>query len=80
MRLLLQMMISTIDLVSLRKSQLNPTINRFSFELASIEPLMLELQDIETTVNKLESAAYSLDAFTKKLDEKLNIYLINSKN
>lgn len=40
---------------------------------------MKELQDIETTVNKLEYAAYRLDAFTQKLEEKVNLHLQKNK-
>lgn len=41
---------------------------------------MKELQDIEATVNKLECAAYRLDAFTQRLEDKVNIYLQKNKN
>jgi hypothetical protein len=36
---------------------------------------MKELKDIETTVDKLEFAAYRLDSFTQKLEEKINNHL-----
>lgn len=41
---------------------------------------MLELQDIEATVSKLESAAYRLDAFTLKLEEKVNNHIQKNKS
>lgn len=40
---------------------------------------MKELQEIETTVNKLEYAAYRLDAFTQRLEDKINNYIHKSK-
>lgn len=40
---------------------------------------MKELQDIENTVNKLEIAAYRLDSFSQKLEEKINVYIQKSK-
>jgi hypothetical protein len=40
---------------------------------------MRELKDIEVTVNKLESAAYRLDAFTQKLEEKINVHIQKNK-
>lgn len=40
---------------------------------------MKELQDIETTVNKLEHAAYRLDAFSQRLEEKINAYIQKGK-
>lgn len=36
---------------------------------------MKELEGIETTVNKLENAAYRLDAYTLRLEEKINEYV-----
>lgn len=41
---------------------------------------MNELQDIENTVNKLEHAAYRLDAFSQKLEEKINTYIQKGKS
>lgn len=40
---------------------------------------MKELQNIETTVSKLEFAAYRLDAFTHKLEEKIDQHLKKNK-
>lgn len=40
---------------------------------------MKELQAIEVTVNKLEYAAYRLDSFTQKLEDKVNIYIAKNK-
>lgn len=48
-------------------------------ELGEVAPLMKELKEIETTVNKLEYAAYRLDAFTLRLEEKINAYLLKNK-
>lgn len=36
---------------------------------------MKELEEIELTVNKLENAAYRLDTYTQKLEEKINEYV-----
>jgi len=36
---------------------------------------MKELEEIEVTVNKLENAAYRLDNYTQKLEEKINEYV-----
>lgn len=44
-----------------------------------VEPLMKELNNIESTVNKLEVAAYRLDAFTLRLEEKVNLYIQKNK-
>lgn len=38
-------------------------------------PLMKELEEIETTVNKLEAAAYRLDAYSIKLEQKVNEHI-----
>lgn len=40
-----------------------------------LEPLMKELDEIEATVNKLEKAAYRLDSYTQKLEEKINEHI-----
>ena len=40
-----------------------------------VVPLMQELKEIEKTVNKLESAAYKLDSFTQKLEERVNAHI-----
>ena len=44
-----------------------------------VAPLMKELQEIEATVNKLENAAYRLDAFSQRLEEKVNNYIQKGK-
>ena len=44
-----------------------------------VVPLMQELKEIEKTVNKLESAAYKLDSFTLKLEEKVNAHIQKHK-
>jgi biogenesis of lysosome-related organelles complex 1 subunit 2 len=36
---------------------------------------MKELEEIETTVNKLEAAAYRLDSYSLRLEEKINEYI-----
>lgn len=36
---------------------------------------MKELEGIESTVNKLENAAYRLDAYTQRLEEKINEHI-----
>lgn len=47
--------------------------------VGDVAPLTKELADIEETVNKLEKAAYRLDAFTQRLEEKMNAYLVKNK-
>lgn len=40
-----------------------------------LDPLMGQLSEIECTVDKLETAAYRLDSFTQRLEEKINNHL-----
>lgn len=44
-----------------------------------LDPLMGQLSEIESTVDKLETAAYRLDSFTQKLEEKINNHLLKIK-
>ena len=51
-------------------------LSTYNFQIADdLEPLMQELGEIEVTVNKLENAAYRLDSYTQKLEEKINEYI-----
>lgn len=38
-------------------------------------PYLEDIDDIERTVNDLESAAYKLDAYSQKLEDKFNTLL-----
>ncbi|CAO1337350.1 unnamed protein product [Diamesa hyperborea] len=44
-----------------------------------LDPLMGQLSEIECTVDKLETAAYRLDSFTQRLEEKINNHLLKLK-
>ncbi len=39
----------------------------------SLEPLLLQIDQIEDSVNKLEQAAYKLDSYSKRLEAKFKI-------
>lgn len=45
-----------------------------------LTPLLKDLEDIENTVIKLESAAFRLDNYVGRLGEKINLYAQNKKS
>lgn len=54
--------------------------DEFQTEVKKLEPLMMELDGIEATVNKLEKAAYRLDSYAIKLEEKIDNHIQRQKS
>lgn len=65
-----------IDASIARLTTANTQMNQQMIELL---PLMKEIDEIECTVEKLEQAAYRLDAYTTKLENQFKTVFPNKK-
>lgn len=54
--------------------------DEFQTEVKIISPLLKELDGIEATVDKLEKAAYRLDSYAIKLEEKIDNHIQKQKS
>lgn len=54
--------------------------DEFQTQVKLLRPLMKELDGIEATVDKLEKAAYRLDSYAIKLEEKIDNHIQKQKS
>lgn len=65
--------------VDITVSRLSTTNSEMDAKMQDLLPLMKEIDDIERTVDKLEQAAYRLDAYTSKLENQYKTVFPNKK-
>lgn len=54
--------------------------DEFQTDVKLLSPLFKELGEIEATVDKLEKAAYRLDSYATKLEEKIDNHIQKQKS
>lgn len=57
-------------------SKITQSLNEIDAKYKELQPYLVQIEQIEDSVNKLEQAAYKLDAYSKRLE---NQYKILSK-